>query len=248
MVKKNKSCAVTTSNEVHCACLIHGSEYDWKYVDILYNMLSRHLSPTVKLHVYTETSRPVPPPYIKHCLKDWGISGPKKSWWYKMQLFNSDNYQGPLLYFDLDVVITNNIDWIWQNQTNKLWTIKDFKRLYKPLFTGINSSVMWWDTAKYHWIWKQFEAQPLSNILKKYHGDQDFLTEVLTVQDLRFFDENSMKSWRWQCLDGGYDFKTRRWYNPNTGTKVGNDTSVLIFHGRPKPDQVADSFIKQHWQ
>jgi hypothetical protein len=49
---------------------------------------------------------------VKHILDDWGISGPKRSWWYKMQLFNPAHFAGNLLYFDLDVVIANQLNWI----------------------------------------------------------------------------------------------------------------------------------------
>jgi hypothetical protein len=69
---------------IDCACVIHGTGYDWIYVEQLRNMLSRNLSREVRLHVYTEASRSVPAPYIKHELTDWGISGPKRSWWYKI--------------------------------------------------------------------------------------------------------------------------------------------------------------------
>ena len=92
-----------STTPINCACLIHGTGYDWTYVDRLYNMLSRHLTRQVILHVYTEEERTIPAPYIKHGLVDWGIGGPKKSWWYKLQLFNSEHYSGPLLYFDLEI-------------------------------------------------------------------------------------------------------------------------------------------------
>ena len=83
---------------IDCACVIHGSGYDWIYVDRLYSMLSRHISRGIRLHVYTEPGRPVPPHMIRHDLQEWaGVSGRKQSWWYKMQLFNPAHHQGQLL-------------------------------------------------------------------------------------------------------------------------------------------------------
>ena len=32
------------------------------------------------------------------------------------------------------------------------------------------------------------------------------------------------------------------------GTQIHNDTSVLIFHGDPKPDKILDPVVIQHWQ
>jgi len=61
---------------IDCACVIHGSGYDWSYVERLYNMLCRNLHAEVRLHVYTEHDRSVPPHMVKHILTDWGIAGP----------------------------------------------------------------------------------------------------------------------------------------------------------------------------
>jgi hypothetical protein len=198
--------------------------------------------------VYTEQERKVPAPYIKHSLDDLGIGGPKQSWWYKIQLFNPEHHAGPLLYFDLDTVIVNNIDWICQLPPTTFWAIHDFKYLWNPLHNGINSSVMWWNTNKYSYVWDAFKHQDLTQLRLKYSGDQDFISETIPENCRRFFDKKSMQSWRWQCFDGGYDFSRRLHKNPGTGTRTGADTSVLIFHGKIKPAKINDSLIVQHWQ
>ena len=233
---------------IDCACVIHSDGYTWDYVERLYNMLDRHITPGIRLHVYTEAERPVPAKFIKHELTDWQIAGRKKSWWYKIQLFNPEYHSGPLLYFDLDTVITGKIDWIWQTPSNYLWAVRDFKHLWRPGFNGINSSVMWWDTRKYAYIWEHFNKQNLTQITSKYHGDQDYITEMIPVHDRRFFDTDRVKSWRWQCLDGGYDFVKRRHLTPTVGTQILPNTSILVFHGNPKPAQITDPVVQQHWQ
>ena len=237
-----------TSGPIDCACVIHGNAYSWIYVERLYSMLTRHITPGIRLHVYTEADRPVPTPMIKHQLVDWGICGPKKSWWYKMQLFDANQHSGSLLYFDLDTVITGNLDWIWQTPTEYLWAVRDFKYLWRPTFYGINSSVMWWDTEKYAYIWKKFKQQDLSHTMQSYHGDQDYITNNIDAHDRRFFDTTRVKSWRWQCLDSGYDFRQRRHLTPGTGTQLFPQTSIMVFHGNPKPDQITDQIVVTHWQ
>ena len=214
----------------------------------LYNMLSRNLTPKVRLHVFTEADRHIPKPMIKHVLEPWAIAHPKNSWWYKMQMFNPDFYRGPLLYFDLDVVITGNIDWIWQLPLRHFWAIRDFKHIWRPTFYGINSSVMWWNTAQFDHVWREVQSRDLNTIINRYHGDQDLINEIIPIARRRFFNENWVKSWRWQCLDGGFDFARRQYTRPNTGTKIDPDTSVLVFHGNPKPAMVTDSVVLQHWK
>ena len=97
-------------------------------------------------------------------------------------------------------------------------------------------------------VWSQFKSQTLSEIMRRFPGDQDYLNVQIPESSRRFFDQDRIKSWRWQCLDGGYDFNTRRHHTPGTGTAYHPKTSVLVFHGQPKPDQVTDPVIQQHWK
>lgn len=233
---------------IDCACVIHGSGYDWIYVERLYNMLCRNFSTQVRMHVYTEHDRSVPEHMVKHILEDWGISGPKRSWWYKMQLFNPAHFDGNLLYFDLDVVISNSLHWIHELSTDYLWTIRDFRYLQRRDITTMNSSMMWFNVDRFGWIWDKFSQTDLKAIIKSYPGDQDYLGAVLDVNQRRFADDNHFESFRWQCLDGGYDFARRQHITPGTGVVIQPATSVVVFHGHPKPAQVQDPVIKLLWQ
>jgi len=235
---------------VDCACVIHGNGYDFTYVDRLYNMLNRHLSRGVRLHVYTEAGRPVPTHMVRHDLTEWpGVSGRKRSWWYKMQLFNSDHFRGQLLYFDLDTVIVSNIDWIVNLSPVFFWTLRDFRSLWRPDLHTMNSSVMYWNTQNWNLIWTQFEQQGIERIgLRHQHGgDQDYLNTVIPAAKRRFLDERRIVSWRWTALDGGMNFKNRTYHRPGRGTILSPENSVLVFHGDPKPHEVSDAVIKSHW-
>jgi hypothetical protein len=231
-----------------CACVIHSTGYSWEYVDKLYNMLSRSISRGIRMHVYTEHDREVPSHMIKHVLEEWpDVAGPKKSWWHKMQLFNPAHHSGPLLYLDLDTVIVGNLDWVESLSTKYFWAIKDFRYLWKPANQGINSSMMWWDTSKFSWVWNSFKTRDLYQVRRTYQGDQDLISVLVDHRSRRFFEQDRITSWRWQALDGGMDFKSRKHRAPGTGTKFGGKTSVLVFHGHPKPDLINDPVIKQYW-
>lgn len=232
---------------IDCACVIHGNAYSWTYVERLYNMLTRHITPGIRLHVYTEADRPVPHPMIRHDLEPWHIVRPRGAWWYKMQLFNPAHHAGALLYFDLDTVIVNCIDWIWQQPLENFWAARDFKHLWRPSHTGINSSVMWWDTVKFQHIWQEFCVKDLQCVMRQYPGDQDYISNAIGSK-IRFLDHTAIVSWRWQCLDGGYDFRNRQGRTPGTGTTVPAQASVMIFHGQPKPESLTDLAVLKHWQ
>ena len=232
-----------------CACVIHGNLYDWIYVERLYNMLKANSTHDIRLHVFTESSRAVPEPFIKHELQEWpGIAGPKKSWWYKMQMFNPKHILGRVLYLDLDTVITKNIDCFWNHSDQYFWAIKDFKHLWRPGWNGINSSVMIWDTNLFSWIWDDFCSKNINATVKLFHGDQDYLNSVLSDKNRRFFDSGFIKSWRWQSKDGGMNMQTRKYANPNLGTIVDPSTRILIFHGHPKPHELQDPVVDRYWK
>ena len=97
----------------------------------------------------------------------------EQSWWYKIQMFNSRYHAGPLLYFDLDTVIEDCIDWIVDLPTNVLWAPKDFKYLWRPSHNGINSSVLWFDTMAFYDVYRQFAMQDVKTVSRRYPGDQD---------------------------------------------------------------------------
>lgn len=235
-------------DHIDCACVIHGDLYSWNYVDNLYRMILRNTNHPVRFHVFTEPDRSVPDDMIKHDLKIWpGVTGRKKAWWYKMQLFNPKSGLGQLLYFDLDVVLTGNIDWILSLRRDYFWALKDFKYLWKPAWQGINSSVMWWDVQEFAHVWQNFNSRQLSAVMRQYAGDQDFLSDAIDPDRRRFMDPDLVKSWRWQILDGGMDMRTRSYRRPGAGGVMLPGISMMIFHGSPKPHEIQDPLVMQHW-
>ena len=248
MVKKARLQALRDS-PIDCACVIHGTAYDWIYVDKLYSMLSRNFSQPLRLHVWTEASRSVPEPYIKHSLTDWpGIAGPRKSWWYKLQMFDPDHFQGRLLYFDLDVVIMGNLDWMLELDTEYFWAIRDFRHHFRGAWWSVNSSIMIWDTGRLAYVWQDFCTHNIQAITRQHAGDQDYLNRVIDDKVRRYLDSNKVRSWRWEIKDGGMDFKRRTYRRPDAGSIVPPDTAVMVFHGQPKPHEIQDPVISTNWR
>lgn len=107
--------------------------------------------------------------------------------------------------------------------------------------------MMYWDTEQYSYLWQEFRQQTLSDITRKYSGDQDWISAHLNPAQLRYFDYHAVKSWRWQIFDGGIDTATRRYHAPDQGCTLDPATAVVIFHGSPKPHEVTDPAIAQLW-
>lgn len=235
---------------VNVGCVIHSRGYDWCYVERLYNMVTRNMPVPIRFHVWTEHDRSVPPHMIKHCLHEWpGVSGPRKSWWYKMQMFDPQYHAGDLLYFDLDVVITGDLSWIVQETTDRFWILRDFRYLQNSRVQhNVNSSIMWWNVPRWQSVWDEFSRRNITDVVRTYHGDQDLINALVPAHQRQFFEDRRVQSWRWQAHDGGWDFRTRRPRAPGTGTVIQDGVSVLVFHGRPKPHQTNDLLVHTHWQ
>jgi hypothetical protein len=231
-----------------CVCVIHGDRYPWIYVERLWSMLCRHLTTQPRLHVFTESSRSVPEHFMRHDLLEWPeISNTRRAWWYKMQMFDPRHALGRVLYLDLDVVITASLDWILVLDPSKFWAIQDWRRLWRPKWDGINSSMMYWDHARHANIWDKFCELELPAVIRQYHGDQDLLSEAIPVASRAYFDHDLVRSWRWEIKDGGMDTRTRRYLRPGTGSTVPPGTAVMVFHGNPKPHDTHDPVIQALW-
>lgn len=238
-----------TRDNLDVACVLHGSGYDWIYVERLRNMVIRNINIPVTMHIWTEPQRSVPAHYVRHDLEEWpGIQGPKKSWWYKMQMFDPRHFCGDLLYFDLDVVICDDISGLVQGDTQRFWTVRDFRYLQNPNYNRMNSSIMWWNTQRWSQIWDQFQRLSPREAMQRYRGDQDFLEEAIDRDRRRYYPDTLLQSWRWSALDGGRDFRARRYRSPGAGTQIQPGVSVLIFHGKPKPHEIQDPVIRDLWR
>lgn len=212
-------------------------------------MLSRNLTVPPRLHVFTEPTRSVPDHVVRHDLEEWPeISNTRRAWWYKMQMFDPRHQLGTvLLYLDLDVVICGSLDWVQDLDHQRFWAIRDWRYLWRPQWLGINSSMMLWDTRRFDKIWSHFAQLGLTQAYHRYRGDQDLLTAILTDRDISYFPDDFIRSWRWQIRDGGIDPRSRQYAQIGAGSIIPSSTRVMVFHGHPKPHEISDTAIHQHW-
>ena len=235
-------------NGIDCGCVLHGAYYTLDYAKKLEAGLRRNFSCPIRFHIWTEKAREVPKHWHKHFLKDLGVTGPKKSWWYKTQLFRNKDFQGRLFYFDLDIVVAGNLDWMLRLGNEQFWAVRDFRYLWKKNKWSINSSVMVFNTNEYSDLWKKFKRNHHA-IMTQYNGDQDFVDAEVPESKKRWLNQSQVKSYRWEVMDGGMDFTYRSY--PNRGkdrSHIFKDLSIIVFHGVPNPHEIDDQEVLRHWQ
>lgn len=149
---------------------------------------------------------------------------PYHGWWQKIGLFAPTVATGPSLYFDLDVVIIDSLDYLVPyTQENKLAAPANWGQSGHG---GIQSSVMAW-SGNWFEPFERFKPQ-WPEVSKRLWGDQEFLTEMLGDNYTRL---PGICSYKYHCKNGKPDGK-----------------SVIAFHGKPDPHEVNDQWILPYTQ
>ena len=162
------------------------------------------------------------------------------------------NLTGNNLYFDLDVVITENIDCFFTYKKEKqVMLIRDFNVSTK----GFNSSIMRFNndvmTPK---IWEPYLKE--KQRYKKMQGDQNVISELIK-QTPDLYDTYPDE---WTFSAKWYDREDARFSRSKWTFQYKEGCKVAVFHGKPDPNQLANphphesydpktiEWVKNHWK
>lgn len=191
-----------------------GTKYDRAYVYALKESVEAHLATPHTFRCITAEKLPG----IDTRRPPVSYSG----WWQKIGLFAPLVASGPSLYFDLDVVITGELDYLVPYAHGS--GLAAPANWAQSGHGGIQSSVMAWP-GNWHDPYRAFNYPRDS---ARLWGDQEFLWEHL--------GEN------WTRLPGvgSYKYHVR-------GKGVPEDMRVCVFHGKPDPHEVVtDQWISPY--
>lgn len=204
-----------------------GNRYGHEYVNKMYNMVRRNITFPFRFHCITDDHTGIRDNIRVISLpEDMPFSG----WWVKPYMFKTGLFKhGINLYFDLDLVIVRNIDKLITYMPGSFVGARDYAYTRRPDFYNLASGIMRWVNGSYNMIWTRLERD--QNISRNFAGDQEYIYHY-HKKDIKFYPEDYAISYRWQYEEG----------------KKTEQTCVLDFHGRPKPHEVDDKYIKEHWQ
>jgi hypothetical protein len=152
-------------------------------------------------------------------------------WWAKINLFAPGLLTGPVLYLDLDSLVTGDLAPLIRTAPG-ITMVSDFTR---PEM--MNSSAMAWD-GDFSAIWHSFKADPLL-LRDRYDGlpgprvgDQGFIHDVLRSagQHIDTFDPAHVVSFKRSAREGAPE-----------------NARVLSFHGSPKTDHPDAGWAYDAW-
>lgn len=154
-------------------------------------------------------------------------------WWSKIELFSPGTIISPSLYLDLDTVITGSLD--------QFLTISDgfsmLQNFWRP--DRVGSGIMWFkspDTVPTK-VFTKFAKMPECYIGHHersrngvYVGDQAFIWDVLGP-DIAKLKDLGIRSYKFHCTNG-----------------LPQGTSVVCFHGKPRPPEIKADWMAKHWR
>lgn len=210
---------------IDVVCVLWGKKYTEDYVHILKSSVERN---TTKDHRFICFSDKNIDNVITYTLK-----GQYEGWWNKLQLFDKRSFDlnERVVYFDLDIVITDNIDWLFDysgnmmgNENNGVANHKyeDVKQ-YENKFM---SATMAWNSTACQPIWDYFSSNEM-NVVNSFRGDGEFLDALLPTNQRDLIQRvypGKFKSYKYECYEDCTEDKPK-------------GTSIIDFHGEPNPYQ-----------
>ena len=194
-------------------CVCWGSKFPIAYVHNLKSMVERNT--TVEHNFVCFSDRPINNINTKILRK--GYDG----WWNKLQMFDTSyGLSNRVIYFDLDTLIVNNIDWL-MNYQGMFMGIEDVGAVNKHqphLKNKMQSAVMSWNYPFNGNIWTDFISDPTN--MNRFRGDGEYLNAAVSNTSRELLQKEfpgKLKSYKYQVYDTGIDDKT----------------SIVCFHGRP---------------
>lgn len=199
-----------------------GGEYRREHVEWLRRQIELQVDPGVRLFCLSD-----------HVASEGWVSlkNSLPGWWSKLELCRHD-LEGDLLFFDLDTVIVGSLTPLLS--VGRTTFLRDVYRGGQAL----QSSVMYLSAEDRRRVWDLWSVNPAAWMAKHWRdGDQGFFETAIgdTVA-------------RWQDVLPGvlvsYKADLGGWGRDRIPAKIPPpNTSVVFFHGRPRPWDVEEPWI-----
>ena len=181
-------------------CIRWGDLYGVEYVNRLYGMVARNITPPFSLHCFTDNPAGLRPEVIAHPLPALGCEMPKteKGVWGKSRLWRDGlgGLSGPVLFMDLDLVITGNIDPFFSHgDPDDVILTRNPNTPFERLG---QTSLFRFPVGGLASLHAEFLADP-QRVAETYVFEQRFVTRR-TPGGVTFWPRGWVRTFRWHCV------------------------------------------------
>lgn len=223
----------TRNEPVNIVTLKWGGRYGSAFVNRLYRGVSRHLARPFRFLCFTDDAQGLSPPVEAWPLP--AIDLPEshaRTTWLKLALFADGlaDMEGDCLFLDLDLLILDGIDCFFDYRRGKHCIIRNWRQkhlVFARRFSVGNSSVFRWRANTTQHVFDKFHFE-MDWALSNFHPEQAYLTYGLGEK--YWWPESWVQSFKRHAVP---------WFPLNLlmPPKIPADTRILVFHGRPDPDE-----------
>lgn len=214
-------------------CIKWGDKFGAEYVNRLYEMVEKNLTIPHRFVCFTDKAEGINPDVEIRPLPELNDEGLPEKAWKKLGLFTDKlgDLQGQALFLDLDIVIMKNIDEFF-TVPGEFLIIKDWD--FEADIIG-NSSVFRFNVNKYPEIIENFYKEG-KDIRQRYKNEQAFLSHQMNNKGiLGYWPHHWCVSFKRNCL---HKFPMNYFKVPREPWEC----KILVFHGRPNPEQAYQGF------
>ncbi|MFP4275510.1 MAG: glycosyl transferase [Paracoccaceae bacterium] len=246
-------------------CIKWGTAFGPEYVNRLYSGVRRNLARPVRFFCMTEHAEGLHPdveildlprepfqPEMDRALAVANRQGAMR----KVSLFRPGllpDLQGPVLGFDLDVVITGDLEPIWALDPAKVSMRHDWIEARKGRPTG-HGSVFRFDPARHGYLYEEIAANAHAEVEKARGSEQRYTShKAMDHGDFAYIPGEWVVSFKHDCLD----LPPLNWFR---APRLPPEARVVCFHGRPKMPEAVDGYhgsilrwsrpcpwLQEHW-
>jgi len=233
-------------------CVKTGPKYPADYVNCLARMTQRHLRAEHTFHCMTDDPRGLDVGIAAAALPTTDLGG----CWNKLRLFSPGLVPPPanILYLDLDVVVTGPLDPLaaWLPEETFVGQ-PDWNR---PWFPQFNSSVMRFTAGAHEPLHGDFlRGVDTSALVRGDEWDATTRGYDKTVYRRGWRRFGSDQEWISSRLRRAGGVRRRAFppgwvvsYKTHARRGLPPDARIVVFHGSPKPHEVDDPFVREHWR
>ena len=215
-----------------------GKRYGPEFVNRLYSSIKRHTKRPTQLYCFTDDNEGINQEILIKPLPK--INLPRAisfTPWKKLSVWQYPLYNltGDVLFLDLDLVITGNIDQFFDFKPGSYCVIENWTQIGQNIG---NTSCFRFPVGKYNFIYDKFQKNP-QKIWHDYHIEQVYISDQ--IKDQVFWPSEWCKSFKHNLLP---KWPMRIWQP----AKLSQNTCLVAFTGKPDPDDVIKGVwpVKKH--
>ena len=240
------------SAPINVVCIKWGTKYPPYYVNRLHRGVSRFLKRPFRFLCFTEHPEGLEPgievhplpvePFEAEMVAAMNREG-RKGAWRKVSLFKPGlaGMEGPVLGFDIDVVVTGPLDDLLDFAPDKVCMRREW-RYERQGKEGGHGSVFLFDPARHPFLYEEFAADPAGSVAR-HKGSEQYYTSMTSLRhgELVYWPGEWISSFK---RDAMRVFPFNRFQEP----RLPETCRVMCFHGTPKMEEAVEGWTGSFWR